>query len=175
MVHYYLPYVIIVYYGASLSFCAIITCCGALPLPCAIDVCCGSSSFTLCCYYLLWCIVPCLALLLVMVCRFHLALLLFVMVYCPLPCATTTYCGESSFALCCCCLLWFVTFAMRCYYFLLWSIVPRLAMLLFVIMHRLCLTMLLLLFDVIHRSLPCIIVSSFHAFSKYSPCLPLCC
>jgi hypothetical protein len=75
----------------------------------------------------------------------------------------------------CYCLLWFIAFAMFCYYFLLWFIIPHLAMLLFVIVHRLYLTMLLLLFDVIHHSLPCIVVSLFHAFFKYSLHPPMCC
>jgi hypothetical protein len=107
-------------------------------LPCAINVCCGSSFVTLCCYCLLWCIVPCIVLLLAMVRHFHLALLLFVMVHCPLPCATIACYGTSSFALCCCCLLWFITFVVRCYYFLLWSIIFCLAMLMLVIVHHPC-------------------------------------
>jgi hypothetical protein len=100
--------------------------------------CCGVLSLALCCYYLLWCVIPHFTLLLIVVCHPRLVLLLlFTMVCHPSPCPTTTccgvspspyaivdHCGLSFLALCCCfvtpslfqvlislccCLMWFVT------------------------------------------------------------------
>ncbi len=126
-------------------------------------------SLTLCCYYLLWCIIPCFALLFVMVHRFHLALLLFIMVCCLLP------------------------------YYLLWCIIPCLVLLSFVVVRHPCHVLLLLFVMVHHPSpcdvityysaLPLpynvIVVGQcdslflallfLHAFFKYSPHFPLCC
>ncbi len=67
---------------------------------------------------MLWSIIPHLVLLLlVMAYCFHLTLLLFVMVCCPLPCTETIYYGVTTLALHCCCLLWFIALAVCCCYF----------------------------------------------------------
>ncbi len=63
---------------------------------CANAACCGALSFALCCYYLLWCVIPHFTLLLIMVCHLCFALLLlFTMVCHPSPCPTTACCGAS--------------------------------------------------------------------------------
>jgi hypothetical protein len=88
--------------------CVSIVCYDVWPSPYGTTtVYCGPSSFALCCCCLLWCIV------------LDLALLLFVVVHCPQPCAIVIYCGlspslyvttivcygSSSFALCYCSML----------------------------------------------------------------------
>jgi hypothetical protein len=130
MVHFFTPCIVVAY-------------CGVSPLPCgATVVCCDSSSFTLRYYCLLWCVIPCFALLLlVMVHRLHLVVCIVVAIYC----------GLLSLTLHCCYLLWFV--------------VPHLA-LLFVCCVVLCLVLLLLvmvccfhlallLLAMVHHMVPC--------------------
>jgi hypothetical protein len=113
-----------------LSLCIVIVCCDALllfcttifvvlhPSPCANAAYYGALSLALCCYYLLWCVVPHFTLLFIVVCHLCLILLLlFTMVCHPSPCPTTTYCGASpspyaivvhcglSFLTLCCCFI----------------------------------------------------------------------
>jgi hypothetical protein len=114
--------IIVVYCGASSSL-YVVVCCGVLPLPyVAIVVCCGSSSLALHYCYLLWCIVPHFALLLLVVVHCPLSSTIACVIYDPLLCVVTC-CGVSFFTLHCCCLLWFVTLALRYCCFLLWFII----------------------------------------------------
>ncbi len=121
--------------------------------------------------YLLWCVILHLALLLlVLVHCLCLALsLLFVVVHCPSPCTTIfvgfTFCLALMLLVEVCCpshcvviicygvssltlrysLLWFVTFTLRYYYFLLWYFVPHLALLFLVVVRHPHLMLLLLI------------------------------
>jgi hypothetical protein len=101
------------------SLPCIVTACGALLVPCTNVTCCGVSSFTLCCYYLLWCVVPHFTLLFILVHHPHLVLLLlFTEVCCPSPCiATLSFHAFSKYSPHCvivaCCGL---SFLALCYY-----------------------------------------------------------
>jgi hypothetical protein len=100
---------------------------------------------------------------------FHLALLLFVMVHCPWPCAITTCCGllpspyvttvicygSSSFALCCCSLLWCDTLALH-YYCSLWFVTPRLVW--FVAPYFVLLLHHSMHFPGSHFTFPCVVI-----------------
>jgi hypothetical protein len=108
---------------------------------------------------------PRLALLFLWFFTLHLTLMLFDVVRCPSPCVVIICYGVLSLILHYC-LLWFVTLALHFYCFLLWYVVPRLALLLLIVVRHPHL-MLLLLIMVCHSS-PCIVTSSLHAFSKYS-------
>jgi hypothetical protein len=108
----------------------------------------------------------CFALLFLWFFTLHLVLMLLTMVHCPSPCVVTICYGVLSLTLHYC-LLWFVTFALYCYYFLLWYVIPHLALLLLIVVHHPHL--MLLLFIVVCHSSPCVAASSFHAFSRYSP------
>lgn len=104
IVHHPSPY-IVACYDVLFSFGTTITYCDVLPSPCTTNVCCGMSSLTLCCYYLLWCIVFTLHYYyLLWYVVPYLALLLFIMVRHPLLCIVVD-------------LLWFIALAMCCCYF----------------------------------------------------------
>jgi len=122
---------------------------------------CGLLPFALHCYCLLWCIAFTLHYCCLVWCIVHgLALLLFIVVYCPWPYTIVTYCGlsplfcftiifcygSSSFTLQYCYLLWCVALALH--------------------YSSPC---------VVCCSLLCFATSSLHAFSKFSFHLPLCC
>lgn len=135
--------------------------------PCATTNCCGVSSFTLHCWYLLWCITFTLQCAL---------LLLFIVVCCPSPyvvicCSSLSFalhyclCRSLSFALCYCYLLWCVVFTLHCYY-LLWCIILCLMLLLIVVHHPHL--ALLLLFVVVRHPLPYVVVAY---GASPSPCI----
>jgi hypothetical protein len=160
-------------------FCINVVWCGVSPSPCTLAICCGVSSFALHRYYLLWSIacalhyhcyllwfvILCFALLFLWFFTLCFALMLLVVVHCPLPCVVTICYGMLSFILHYC-LLWFVTLALRCYYFLLWYVIPHLALLLLVVVRHPCLMLLLII--MVSHSLPCIVALSLQAFSRYS-------
>jgi hypothetical protein len=159
--------------------CIHVVWCGVSPSPYTLAICCSVSTFALHCYCLLWCIacalryhycllwfvILCFALLFLWFFTLRFTLMLLVVVHCPSPCVVIIRYGVSSFILHYC-LLWFVTLALHCYYFLLWYVIPHLALLLLVVVSHLCLMLLLII--VVCHSLPCIVLLSLQALSRYS-------
>jgi len=161
VVHHPSPCTTTACFGALLvPYVIIVVCCGSWSLALHYYFC-GFSPFALCYCCLLWCVVPCIVLLLfVMVCRPSFYIIVY---YCSSSSpyvASVFYYGMLSLTLPYCSLLWCIAFTLCCCCSL-WFIIPHLALLVCHSMLFLGTHFIMLLFVVVCHSSPYITTNTF--------------